>query len=239
MAAVTKRGLVLWDIDKTLVDVGGVSRLIYEVAFEKVTGHALGELADMVGRTERAILIDTLALNGVSESRFDAFYDALGDAAEQLSDRMRADGRSLPGAGEAIAGLVSDDVIQSVATGNIRSIAETKLRAFDLADHIDFDVGGYGDDDGVRATLVRLARERASRKYDVDIPPGRVVVIGDTPLDIAGAHGAGAWAVGVATGQSRVHDLTAAGADIVFGDLTATTDLVNAVIAALLNGPET
>jgi len=150
--------LVLWDVDKTLVDVSGVSRDIYAVTFEKVTGRPLDKLAEMTGRTEHAILVDILTLNGVSETRFDAFYDALGLAAHDLRDRMREVGRALSGAGDAIRALQREGVVQSVATGNLRSIAETKLEAFDLTAGLDFDVGGYGDDDGVRAELVRLVR---------------------------------------------------------------------------------
>jgi phosphoglycolate phosphatase-like HAD superfamily hydrolase len=226
--------LVLWDVDKTLVDVAGVSRDIYAVAFEKVTGRPLERLADMTGRTEHAILVDTLTLNGVSDTRFDAFYDALGWAAHDLRDKMREVGRALPGARDAIAALRREGVVQSLATGNIRSIAETKLQAFDLTGDIDFDVGGYGSDDGMRAELVRLARERTRDKYGGDLSADRVVVIGDTPLDIDGAHGAGAWAVGVATGASTASDLAAAGADEVFTDLTSADVLAVAVYERLL-----
>jgi phosphoglycolate phosphatase len=226
--------LVLWDVDKTLVDVSGVSRDIYAVAFEKVTGRPLGKLAEMTGRTEHAILVDTLALNGVSETTFDAFYEALGAAAYDLRDKMRQVGRALPGAGEAVTALRRDGVVQSVATGNLRAIAETKLHAFDLAAWLDLDVGGYGDDHGSRAELVRLARERTRDKYGVDLARDRVVVIGDTPLDVEGARGAGAWAVGVATGVSSVDDLAAAGADQVLVDLTSPEALVTAVYGRLL-----
>jgi len=227
-------GLVLWDVDKTLVDVSGVSRDIYAVAFERVVGRPLGELAEMTGRTEHAILVDTLALNGVAETKFDAFYEALGWAAHDLQDKMRVVGRALPGAHQAIAVLRRDGMVQSVATGNIRSIAETKLDAFDLADGIDFEVGGYGSDGSVRSELVRLARERTNAAYGVNLSPGSVVVIGDTPLDIEAAHGAGARAVGVATGTSTVGDLDRAGADEVLDDLASADAVAWAVYGKLL-----
>lgn len=222
-------GLVLWDVDKTLVDVASVSREIYAAAFERVVGRPLGQLAEMTGRTEHAILVDTLALNGVAETKFDAFYDALGWAAVDLEPRMREVGRSLSGAHEAMLALRREGVVQSVATGNIRSIAETKLEAFGLDDEIDFEVGGYGSDGGVRSELVRRARERASAKYGTVVPWDRVVVIGDTPLDIEAAHDAGARAVGVATGATSADELAAVGADAVLRDLTSPGDVVVAV----------
>ena len=221
--------LVLWDVDMTLVDVSAVSRDIYARAFERALGRPLGELAEMTGRTEHAILLETLALNGVAETKFDAFYEALSCAAQDLEGKMREVGRSLPGAHQAIAGLRRDGVVQSVATGNIRPIAETKLEAFDLATDLDFEVGGYGSDGGDRSVLVRLARERTNAKYRVEVSPSDVVVIGDTPLDIEAARGAGARAVGVASGSSTVRDLKEAGADEVLSDLTSVVALIRAV----------
>jgi phosphoglycolate phosphatase len=222
-------GLVLWDVDKTLVDVSGVSREIYAAAFERVVGRPLGELAEMAGRTEHAILVDTLALNQVSETRFDAFYEALGWAAHDLRDRMCEVGRALPGAHAAIENLRRPGIVQSVVTGNIRSIAETKLQAFDLAKEVDFSVGGYGSDSGVRSDLVVLAWERTNAKYRVKLSRDAVAVIGDTVLDIAAALGAGARAIGVATGQTTANELAAAGAHVVLADLASATDLVAAV----------
>ena len=223
--------LILWDIDHTLVQIAGVSREIYAEAFMLMTGRPLRELADMAGRTERAIIVDTLILNGVAdpESWVDAFLPALGDAAGKLRDRMREAGERLPGAQQASAALVGMVTAQSVVTGNARAIAVTKLEALDLAEHIDFEIGGYGEDGADRAVLVSLAIRRAERKYGVRFDARRVVVIGDTPHDIKGAHDNGAFAVGVATGGSSAEELTAAGADVVLADLTNLDVLLHVV----------
>lgn len=215
--------LVLWDIDHTLVSVGGgVSRTIYERAFHRVTGRPLGELADMSGRTEQAIMVETLRLNGVHEPEalFDDFYAALAAAAEQLTDRMRKVGVVLPGAREAIASCAARDTVQSAVTGNIRPVAMTKLSALGLGDGLDFSVGGYGDDGSDRADLVRQARKRASEKYGHDFAGTRAVVIGDTPHDVRGALDADALAVGVASGKNTSDELREAGAHIVLASLT-------------------
>ncbi len=215
--------LILWDVDHTLVNIGGgVSRTIYARAFEKVTGRSLGVLADMSGRTEQAILVETLQLNGVDEPQrlFADFYEALAESASELADRMREVGEDMPGAREAIAAFAKSNLLQSAVTGNIRSIAETKLTALNLTDNLDFAVGGYGDDGTDRADLVRQARARAAAKYGYPFSGGRAVVIGDTPHDIRGAHDADAVAVGVATGRNSVEELVDAGADIVLRSLT-------------------
>ena len=80
------------------------------------------------------------------------------------------------------------------------------------------------------ALLVPLARDRAET---YDVPPeavARTVVIGDTPLDIACAHVAGALAVAVATGGHSVDELIAAGADAALPDFSDT----EAVLALLI-----
>ncbi|HEY9476404.1 MAG TPA: haloacid dehalogenase-like hydrolase [Mycobacteriales bacterium] len=214
--------LVLWDIDGTLVSVSSLSREIYAQAFEVVVGRPLRQVADMAGRTEQAIILDTLILNEVDrpDTLLEPFYAALGETTNRLRGRMATMSHALPGAAEAVAALAGGDVVQTVVTGNIRPLATIKLDVFGLSKGLDLDVGGYGDDSTDRAVLVRLARERAAAKYGRGFPADQVVVIGDTPHDIRGAHDTGVRAVGVATGRSSLADLTAAGADAVLPDLT-------------------
>jgi phosphoglycolate phosphatase len=214
--------LILWDIDHTLVSIGGgVSRTIYERAFQQVTGKPLGELADMSGRTDRAIMAETLRLNDVDEPEalFADFYAALAAATEQLTDRIREVGTVLPGVREALASCAARDTVQSAVTGNIRPIAVTKLVTLGVGDDLDFEVGGYGDDGSDRADLVRQARKQASEKYGHNFAGTHTVVIGDTPHDVRGALDADALAVGVASGRNTPDELREAGADIVLTSL--------------------
>ncbi|CAI7975301.1 Haloacid dehalogenase domain protein hydrolase [Frankia sp. Hr75.2] len=230
--------LVLWDIDRTLLTVGPLGREIHAAAFEAVVGRPLGERANTTGRTERAILRDTLRLNGVAvdEAVLSALYTAMGLAAERLEARMRQIGEPMPGARAAVAsladhaGLPSGTVVQSVVTGNLRSVAAAKLRALGLTEHLDLTIGGYGDDDGDRAVLVRQAVKRAETAYDLTFEPARTVVIGDTPHDVKGARDAGVRAVGVATGATTAAGLAAVGADAVLADLTDLDALYSAVL---------
>lgn len=217
---VNDRPLVLWDVDHTLVVVG-VSRALYELAFSAVVGRPLGMLADMVGRTERAIITETLELNQVTVSNalIDAFYTQLGIAADMLRDRMRETGRALAGAEGALRSLAGR-AVQSVVTGNIRPVAVAKLAAFGLDGLLDLSVGGYGDDGSDRAELVRLARKRAEAEYGHVFPLEHTIVVGDTPRDVQGAHDAGCRALAVATGLSSIEELAACGADAVIADLT-------------------
>jgi phosphoglycolate phosphatase len=215
-----RRPLVLWDIDHTLISLPGVSQEIYALAFEQAVGRPLVVLADMSGRTDRAIVAETLALNGVAgRVSFEDFSAALADASHALRDKMRDTGRVLPGAAEALKVFATDGAFQTVVTGNSPAIAATKLEALGLTDILDLEVGGYGDDDVDRAVLVRLAVARAEARYQAGLTPEDAVVIGDTPHDVKCALDTGALAVGVATGRSDQDALRAAGAHLVLPDL--------------------
>jgi phosphoglycolate phosphatase len=219
--------LVLWDVDYTLVAADGLGTRLYEVVFREMFGRELTAVAPKAGRTDRAIVGDTLALAGVPVSAVDPFLAALA--------RVAAEGavpgavRPLPGAAAAIAALAAAGIRQSVLTGNIEPLAALKLERAGLGDQLDLAAGAYGDTHEVRAELVTAARAAAGRRYGTGFPGARTVLIGDTPLDVEAALATGARVVGVATGSYRAAELAAAGAHVVLPSLADT----GAVLAAV------
>jgi phosphoglycolate phosphatase-like HAD superfamily hydrolase len=230
---------VLWDVDGTLLNAGGVGGDLYSVVFLQLFGRPLETTAPMAGRTDRAIILETLTLAGVPEPRrhVDPFVAGLAAQAPTVRTSVAARGRALPGAAAALAALASGRVHQSVLTGNVRAVAEVKLAALGLRDPLDLCIGAYGDDHEDRAELVHLARRRAAAVHERSGAAGfsgpGTVVIGDTPLDIAAALAAGARAVGVATGPFTVAELRAACADVVLPDLSDTRMVVDALLRRL------
>jgi phosphoglycolate phosphatase len=225
--------LVLWDIDHTLIDTGGVGREIYQEAFEQVTRQRMQRQADISGRTEPDIFRDTLALHGIdhSEEALGRFSDALAAGYAAKTSAMRRRGHALPGAAAALATLDQvPGVVQSVLTGNFKPVAITKLASFGLDTHIDFEVGAYGSDDPVRANLVGIARRRATRKYHTTFDNRSTILVGDTPSDIEAGHAGGASVVAVASGRSGMDELRTAKAEVVLPDLTDTAALVQAIL---------
>ncbi|HEV2257027.1 MAG TPA: haloacid dehalogenase-like hydrolase [Streptosporangiaceae bacterium] len=224
--------LVLWDIDHTLIETRGVGGQIYADAFLRVTGRRLEEMPALSGRTEPVIFREALKVHHITDTR-----DLYGQfAAEQARgyaervDELRRQGRALPGALNALRKLADwPDTIQSVLTGNTREAAEVKLRAFDLDQYIDFDIGAYGTDDDTRANLVKIARQRATAARGTPFDSATTVLIGDTPNDVIAARDGGARIIAVATGRDSAADLAAAGADTVLHDLTRTDDLLSAI----------
>ena len=223
--------LVLWDVDYTLVAADGLGTRFYEVVFREMFGRELTAVAPKAGRTDRAIVSDTLALAGVPVSAVDRFLGALSRLA--VADAVPGPVRPLAGAAAAISALAAAGIRQSVLTGNIKPVAALKLERAGLRDHLDLDAGAYGDVHEIRAELVTAARAAATRVYGLDFPGSRTVLVGDTPLDVEAALATGARAVAVATGSYPAADLAAAGADVVLPDLTD----AGAVLAAVTGSP--
>ncbi|HWQ00303.1 MAG TPA: HAD family hydrolase [Vicinamibacterales bacterium] len=225
------RRLLLFDVDGTLVLTGGAGLRAMDRAFQEVFGPA-GAFAGVAfhGRTDRSILADALARLGLEArdgqaERFRAAYCAA------LREEILKPGPRkgvLPGVRPLLERLSArDDAFTALLTGNYAEGARVKLEHFDLWRY--FRCGAFADDSAERNDLVAVAVERARA---CGLPPlGRsdVIVIGDTPLDIACAAAAGVRSVAVATGGYDVDALRRAGADVVFPDLGDT----EAVLAAL------
>ena len=225
--------LVLWDVDHTLIETGGVGAELFRAAFEQATGRVLEHPATVTGRTEPAIFRETAERQSIpwSAELFDRYADLLARGYRQRAAELARRGRALPGAAGAIAALAkTGTVVQSVLTGNLRPVALVKLETFGLDAGLDLDVGAYGSDDLVRARLVGIARGRASRKYRTRFDAGATVVIGDTPADVQAGLDGGASVVAVASGTNTHNELLQAGADVVLPDLQDSGRLVHVVI---------
>ena len=234
--------LVLWDIDHTLLNAGGLSAQLYGVVFAELFGRELTEVAPMAGRTDPAIIVETLTMAGIPGPRehVAAFIAGLARQAPAYGEHVRRRVHVLPGAVAALTALAAAGgangagaVHQSVLTGNIRPLAEVKLGALGLTGLLELDIGAYGDSHEARSELVHVARERARAVTGTGFGGESTVLIGDTPLDVAAALATGARAVGVATGGYSEADLAAAGAHAVLPDLAETPR----VLAAIRPGP--
>ncbi|WP_067853194.1 HAD family hydrolase [Nocardia shimofusensis] len=215
--------LVLWDIDHTLIESRGVGLAIYRRAFLSAFGKPLGELAEVAGRTELDIMAETLRINGIRPdvTALKVLATELIDGYEKARAELASTGRPLPGARESVEMLASRaGVHQAVLTGNLRQVARIKLEVFDLHTHLDLGASAYGDDHRERSRLVTIAQERASARYESTFGVGDIVLVGDTPNDVAAAQTAGVRVVAVASGKSSVAELRAAGAGAVVSDLT-------------------
>ena len=217
------RKLVLFDIDGTLVLTGGAGLRAMSTAVEEVLGRADAlHGIPLAGRTDWAILAEAVR---ALERQLDA------PLFEQLRDRYLANlaveidrpGRGvkavMPGIDALLQALEArDDTFLGLLTGNFEEGARIKLAHFNLWRY--FKCGAFGGDAADRNALVPVAVSRAYACGLPQIAPADVLVVGDTPHDIACAHAAGATPVGVATGGYSVDQLRESGAEIVFQDLS-------------------
>jgi phosphoglycolate phosphatase-like HAD superfamily hydrolase len=115
-------------------------------------------------------------------------------------------------------------------TGNVAPGAALKLRSGGL-DPARFRVGAYGSDSARRADLPAVAAARATALTGAIFTGSDVIIVGDTPDDVACGRAIGARSVAVATGSYDVSALRATGAAYVFENLTDTAAVLDAIFA--------
>jgi phosphoglycolate phosphatase len=217
----------MWDIDYTLLRGGGVAATAWKAAFTELTGIPWRETPIFGGRTDTDICAEVFATHGVTDCTPERFFVRYVENVRATQHLFAEHGALMPGVREVLARIGErPDVVQTLVTGNVPEVARAKVAAFELSDAFDAEVGGYGTDDSVRATLVRRSLERAEAKYGEQF---RAVVIGDTVNDVTAALANGALAVAVATGSTSADELRGAGADVVLPDLSDVEAAVRAL----------
>jgi phosphoglycolate phosphatase len=218
------KALILFDIDGTLLNAGGVGRAASRVATEAVFGTA-GRIDTVPfgGRTDWAILADALREEGYTRAdvgeRLPAYSAAIATAMQAMIGAY--DVRALPGAQALVARLAAQsDVVLGLVTGNAASTAPIKLRVAGF-DPTLFTVGAFGDESPDRAEITRRAWERAGQALGAPVPQECTVVVGDTPADVRAARAIGAVAVAVLTGFATESAVRASEPDVVLATLEA------------------
>jgi phosphoglycolate phosphatase len=227
--------LVLFDIDGTLLSASGAGRRAMHQALLDVYGTA-GPIDryDFHGKTDPIIVRDLLAVAGLAPADIGAGESAFYDCYLEHLEREIGDGLRVtlyPGVARLVEALAGHDgCLVGLLTGNIEGGARLKLRSTGLWPR--FRVGAYGSDEADRTRLPAVAARRAESLVGRPFQGADLVIIGDTPLDVACARAFGAACVGVATGRHTVADLRACTPEHVFADLSETA----AVLAAILDG---
>ncbi|MGB5364932.1 MAG: HAD family hydrolase [Polyangiales bacterium] len=220
-----RRIIALFDIDGTLLRAGGAGRRAVELA----VGEVLDELEDEVslqsvefaGRTDPWIVRAALMQYGVA-AEDDLIHEVLRRYVAHLPRELeRADAfEVLPGVLALLSELSDrEDLVLGLGTGNTEPAAYAKLARGGLDSFFAF--GGFGSDHAERPEVLRTALHRGLERAGVQMEDARVVVIGDTPHDVAAARAIGAHCVAVSTGGYEPSALEAAGASVVVSDLRA------------------
>lgn len=207
--------LLIFDVDGTLISTKA-GRRAFNGALERFFGVAgAAEGIPMAGRTDLVIYREICQRHGLDPNTFGAFkLEFVAQLAEQL---IIDPGHVHPGVVELLEAChVEADFTLALGTGNVEEGARLKLAPHDLNRF--FPLGGFGDEgetrDEVIARAISKAEARRGARYS------RVVVIGDTPHDIACGKANRCVTVGVATGYHKCEELTGCGADLVVQDFS-------------------
>lgn len=215
----SKPTVVLFDVDETLVHTGGSGARSWKAAFRARYGipadigqhTSAGETDPQVAReTFRGVLGREPASDELA--RLYALYLL------HLSDDIWSSDqyRVLPGVESLLERLGEAGITLGLVSGAMEGAARTKLMPANLNRFFVF--GGYGSDSPDRAEITKLAIAKAGRLRQ-ELQSDEVLVVGDTPRDIAAAKAAGAVSVGVASGRYSKEELVVAGGDVVLESL--------------------
>lgn len=226
------RRLILFDIDGTLLTTRGAAARAFRDALQHVfgtSGPAQGY--SFAGKTDPQIARDLLLAGGVQEALIDARLASVWERYTPALER-EIDARSThvyPGVTELVDRLAAEpDALLGLLTGNLREGARIKLTAGGL-DFDRFQVGAFGSDHAARRELPAIAIERAEERFGRRFEGKDVVIIGDTPLDVACGEHLGVRTIAVATGSYSEEELRECGPDYLFRTLEDTDAVVRAI----------
>ena len=193
---------ILFDLDGTLLLTGGASRRCILAAGRAVLG------------------------DGLEEYKAAYLRELHADLARQPNTR------ALPGICKLLTEFSSrNDLFLGLLTGNYREGAMAKLQAAGL-DPEAFVVGAFAEDGRRRADLVGVALAQAKKLAGQTVDPANVIIIGDTPRDIACAKETGCLVLAVATGKYSIEELSQYHPDRLVPDFSDPKPLYDLIQAA-------
>jgi phosphoglycolate phosphatase len=194
--------LVLFDIDGTLIRSGGAGVRAFEKTFTEIFGlKEATRRMKFAGRTDVSLVRECFRMFEVDpvEENFRRFFENYPVFLEGLLKETTG------GVCEGIHALIEqlkqtpEKPVLGLLTGNVRRGAELKLRHYKLWHH--FTTGAFADDHEDRNCIASIARERGGEVWGRKLAGEEIVVIGDTPLDIACGQSIGAKVLAVGTGE--------------------------------------
>jgi phosphoglycolate phosphatase-like HAD superfamily hydrolase len=205
---------ILFDIDGTLINTGGAGAASWRLAFDELYGISadIGKFTD-AGMTDPAVgrrTFEAVLKRKPERREFTRLMERRNFYLHQTVQESKGY-EVLPGVNELLPKLIDGGYMLGIVTGNVEAAAHVKLHRANLNRFFSF--GGYGSDSDERGEVTRIALERASQVYGEKVERDQAFSVGDTPLDVTGAHAAGIECVGVGSHHYTADQLREAGAD--------------------------
>jgi len=199
----------LFDLDGTIFKSHNTAHNdAYDYAFKKVyKTNASQKGFNLQGMTDKQLILKILTNYGLSKNSVEEkIYKAEKAMVNYFYKNFNsADFSLLPGVKDLLINLKRTGMTLGLLTGNIEEIGWKKLEIAGIKDFFDF--GAFGGVTDKRVELVKIAKERADKKFKTDFPIKTFVIVGDTPKDIACAREAGISVIAVSTGNYSFEDL--------------------------------
>jgi len=220
-----KSKLLLFDIDGTLL-TSHAGKAALSIALKDRFGldNDLKHI-ELAGRTDASIARQIFAAHGIEPTpeNLSAFYDAYLLHLSLLLPKYP--GQVFCGVIELLEKLKEHpEFVVALLTGNLSRGAEIKLTHYGLWHFFEF--GAFADDHHERNKLGPFAMARAEEKHGIAFAPENIIILGDTPHDIACARAINAKALAVCTGLHSREELAACNPDILLDDLKDTDAVI-------------
>jgi phosphoglycolate phosphatase len=223
--------VVLFDIDGTLISSSAAEydeKRRYVYAIRDVVGKEPFVIPSrFAGMVDPQICQILLKETGLSDEDVEFFLHKvivrMGELYKSLEKKL------VPNSGvEDLLRLLANapDHVVGVLTGNLLEIGTEKLTVAGIGSY--FSEGFYSDGYFDRNRLTKDAVETCVAKHKL-ASRRNVIIVGDTPSDVAAANAANATSVGVASGVFSERQLSEAGAAWVFRDLKPSDELLAAL----------
>jgi phosphoglycolate phosphatase-like HAD superfamily hydrolase len=217
---VSYRGLVLFDIDGTLMRRAGPHHrqaLIHGI--RKVTGlETTTDGIPVQGMLDPAILTEMLRRAGANRALIRQSMPEIQRAAERYYRRACPPlaGKHCPGVPQLLDRLARRGFLLALVTGNLTRIGWRKLERAGLAHH--FRYGAFGEMAATRGRLVKWAIHEARLRHSLPAQ-APVALVGDATSDVIAARENGIRIISVQTGITPVEDLEALKPDYLLRNL--------------------
>lgn len=220
----------LFDVDGTLFKTGGkLHSDAFTHAFKTVFGISAtkDDAGIPEGRVDNQIIMEVMSFHGVKQSvikkKVKLATALMGEYF--IGHKNQASPQILPGVKDLLSKLRKKGFSIGVLTGNVETIAWTKIEVAGLRDYFDF--GAFGDKVLKRVDLVDYAQRNAEKILGRKINKRDLIIIGDTPRDIKCARDAGIKVIAVSTGIYSFEELEKEKPDLLVHSLEEQKEVTN------------
>ena len=212
-------GVILWDIDGTLIRVKRPSSTSPHKNVLRNRGHIVdSSVVGLSGRTDYEVFQE-LTKGELDRNMLSMVFKELDEESRRLDEISTFD--LYPGVQAVLKTLASLGWAHGILTGNTHNRLAAKLEKAGIEDSFSQNIlfgCEFGDS---RESIAHRAREFLSKQNF-----STVVVVGDTPSDISAARLSDFPVISVATGSFSVSELSNHKPDLLLRDLSSDADIL-------------